>query len=69
MKLFESIREIHLETSKQKLLKNIELSLYVDASSIEEYADMSTLKKRMMVQVMMKQQMEINANKNMSQVY
>lgn len=29
------------------LLKHIELNLYIDASSMEEYADISTLKKRM----------------------
>ena len=71
MKLFESIllRETHLETSLQKLLKNIELGLYVDASSIEEYADISTLKKRMMVQVRMKQMANDAKKRRMSQVY
>lgn len=45
------------------LLKHIELNLYVNASSIEEYADISTLKQRM-VDVVKK--MAIDAKENMS---
>lgn len=46
-RLLESIKEKDLETSKKILLKHIELNLYVDASSMVEYADISTLKRRM----------------------
>ena len=46
-RLLESIKEKDLEASKMILLKHIEFHLYVDASSMEEYADISNLKRRM----------------------
>ena len=64
-KLMESIREKYLETSKLKLLKHIEFNLYVNASSMEEYADISTLKLRM---VRVVKRMAHDAKKNTSPV-
>ena len=43
-KLFE--KNGKLSKSKLVLLKRIELNLYASASSFEEYADISTLKER-----------------------
>lgn len=51
-------------SSKLLLLKYIELNLYYNASSIEEYADISTLKKRM-VQVVKK--MACNARRHIQE--
>lgn len=43
----ESKNGIQLSKTKIFLLKHIELNLYATSSSIEEYADISTLKPRM----------------------
>lgn len=51
MELLQSIKEEQLARAKLKLVKHIELNLYIIASSMEEYADMSTLRQRMVKKV------------------
>lgn len=46
-KLMESKSGTKLSKTKFMLLKHIELNLYTTSSSMEEYADISTLKPRM----------------------